>query len=164
MDSASTDLTTVWFLVKAVFLHHIYQSEAQPMHVAYKSLFFALSLKKAWVLIAQTCPQVFSGYNLRNFVAKMAASAERERSDDRDKEGKGFLAEVVARYNYCLMTRPVLTKSVTRQVLYCSRMHNSVFSMAFNIMHITAVFTLTVSSVFNSTVTVKFVRISTDFS
>ena len=63
----------------------------------------------------------------------MAASAEKEKSDDRDKEVKGLLAEVVARYNYCLMTRPVLTKSVTRQVLYCSRIHNSVFSLACNI-------------------------------
>ena len=46
----------------------------------------------------------------------MAASAEKDKSAD-EKKVKSLLAEAVARYNYCLMTHPVLTKSVTRQVL-----------------------------------------------
>lgn len=155
MDSASTDLTTVWFLVKAVFLHHI-KAKLKPRCI--QKFVFRTFTENAWVLIAQTCPQVFSGYNLRNIFAKMAASAEKEKSDDRDKKVKGFFAEAVARYNYCLVTHPVLTKSVTRQVLYCSRMYNSVFwpSTSLPSLRLRFLQCLIVA------VSVKFVRISTD--
>ena len=84
-------------------------------HVGRKSLFFALSQKKPGFYLRNLVPRS----SLSTFYktsAKMAASAEKDKSAD-EKKVKSLLAEAVARYNYCLMTHPVLTKSVTRQVL-----------------------------------------------
>lgn len=43
----------------------------------------------------------------------MAASGEKNADE---KKAKGLLTQLLARYNYCLMTHPVLTKSVTSAI------------------------------------------------
>lgn len=43
--------------------------------------------------------------------SKMAASSDKS---SEEKKIEGILSQLVARYNYCVMEHPILTKSVTR--------------------------------------------------
>lgn len=48
----------------------------------------------------------------------MAASSatSSDKSDEKKVDRDGYLSELVARYNYCVMRHPILTKSITRHV------------------------------------------------
>lgn len=47
-------------------------------------------------------------------IPNMAASSEK--SEEKKVDREGCLSQLVARYNYCVMRHPILTKSITRQV------------------------------------------------
>lgn len=63
----------------------------------------------------------------------MAASSEKPEGKKVDKgDCEGYLSQLVARYNYCVMRHPILTKSVTRcvsAVRICD-LHIQVFDVA----------------------------------
>lgn len=85
-----------------------------PDHVCTTTMVALGLTTKAWVLICTNSPPGSPQQPFSRKFCKMAASFEKDKSDE--KRVKGFLAQLVARYNYCVLTHPVLTKSVTRQV------------------------------------------------
>lgn len=43
-----------------------------------------------------------------------SSATSSDKSDEKKMDRDGFLSQLVARYNYCVMRHPILTKSVTR--------------------------------------------------
>lgn len=43
-----------------------------------------------------------------------SSATSSDKSDEKKMDRDGYLSQLVARYNYCVMRHPILTKSVTR--------------------------------------------------